>query len=123
MGVAAAGLRFACLLPPGHLLTKTAEQLQRQQEFETALQASKAAAAAAAAAARSQQHAPALPMLQLPGRHVPRYGEQAAACYLVVMLDLLLSCSCDAPGRIALVHSTCLLPNNFLHKRAHAHGR
>uniref|UniRef100_A0A383W4I5 Uncharacterized protein n=1 Tax=Tetradesmus obliquus TaxID=3088 RepID=A0A383W4I5_TETOB len=73
------GLRFACLLPPGHLLTKTAEQLQRQQEFETALQASKAAVAAAAAAARAQQHAPAVPMLQLPGRHVPRYGD-ASVC-------------------------------------------
>jgi hypothetical protein len=78
-GVCGAGLRFACLLPPGHLLTKTAEQLQRQQEFETALQASKAAAAAAAAAARAQQHTPTVPMLQLPGQHVHRYGECVAA--------------------------------------------
>ncbi|KAF6260740.1 hypothetical protein COO60DRAFT_856953 [Scenedesmus sp. NREL 46B-D3] len=68
------GLRFACLLPPGHLLTKTAEQLQRQQEFEAALQASKAAAAAAAAAARAQQHAPTV--LQLPGKRVPRCGDE-----------------------------------------------
>lgn len=53
------------MLPPGHILIKTAEELQRQHEFEAALAASEAAKAAAAAA-RQAHHPPAVPLLQLP---------------------------------------------------------
>lgn len=31
------GLKFASLLPPGHILVKTAEALKQQQEFQAAL--------------------------------------------------------------------------------------
>lgn len=61
-----AGLRFASVLPPGHILAKTAEDLHRQHEFQEVLKSSSAAKTASTPAKKVQhQRQQAVPLLQL----------------------------------------------------------
>lgn len=87
---ASSGLKFAQLLPPGHLLVKTAESLKQQQEFQAAL---------ACATPRQAKQRAAVPPLRLPQfgllpaagadsaglLHLPGYSHAHPVDYMGVM--------------------------------------
>lgn len=65
----AAGLKFASLLPPGHILVKTAEAIKQQQEFQAAL---------AHITPRPGQQRAVVPPLQLPPLQEQQQGTNLA---------------------------------------------